>query len=95
MLGFSLLYHSDEAGWSELATMTEGVTLGLGEQVEPVPGNSIPVFGVADIDQARRDLEAAGVAFDGPTEVIEGMVSTATFYDPDKNALMLAQDHTK
>jgi len=26
--------------------------------------------------------------------VIEGMVSTATFYDPDGNALMLAQDLT-
>jgi len=33
-----------------------------------------------------------GVKFDGETETIEGMVSTATFYDPDGNALMLAQD---
>lgn len=94
MLGFDLLYHADEAGWSELATKTEGVTLGLGEHAEPAPGNSVPVFGVGDIGVARAALEAAGVAFDGPTDVIEGMVSTATFYDPDKNALMLAQDHT-
>lgn len=95
MLGFKLSYHMDEAGWSELHTNTDGVTLGLGEHVEPVPGNSVPVFGVADIDKARRDLEAVGVKFDGPTDVVEGMVSTATFYDPDKNALMLAQDLTK
>ncbi len=43
---------------------------------------------------AFRALEAEGVRFDGPTETIEGMVSTATFYDPDNNALMLAQDLT-
>ncbi|MCZ4273694.1 VOC family protein [Maritalea porphyrae] len=94
MLGFELLYHADEAGWSELKTKTEGVTLGLGEQTEPVPGNSVPVFGIADIATARKALEAAGVQFDGPTDTVEGMVSTATFYDPDKNAMMLAQDLT-
>lgn len=94
MLGFELLYHSDEAGWSELKTMTEGVTLGLGEQVEPTPGNSVPVFGVQDIATARTNLEKEGVKFDGDTLTIEGMVSTASFYDPDSNALMLAQDLT-
>ena len=85
----------DEAGWSELATRTEGVTLGLGEQSEPTPGNTVPVFGVADIAGARSALEEVGVKFDGATETIEGMVSTATFYDPDGNALMLAQDLSK
>lgn len=94
MLGFALLYHGDEAGWSELQTNTDGVTLGLGEQTEPTPGNAVPVFGIADIATARKNLEAAGVRFDGATETIEGMVSTATFYDPDGNALMLAQDLT-
>jgi len=94
-LGFALLFHLDEAGWSELATNTPDVTLGLGEHVEPAPGNCVPVFGVADIIQGRRDLEAAGIKFDGPTQTVEGMVSTATFYDPDGNALMLAQDLTK
>ena len=53
------------------------------------------MFGVADIDAARQSLESAGVEFDGDTEVIEGMVKTATFYDPDGNALMLAEDLTK
>lgn len=91
-LGFELIHHIDEAGWSEMQTKTQGVTLGLGEQAEPAPGNTVPVFGVADIAAARGSLEAAGVAFDGETETIEGMVSTATFYDPDGNALMLAQD---
>ncbi len=91
-LGFKLIHHMDEAGWSEMQTNTDGVTLGLGEQAEPAPGNMVPVFGVADIHDARSNLEAAGVRFDGDTETIEGMVSTATFYDPDGNALMLAQD---
>ena len=50
--------------------------------VQVVPGNGAhpPV------------LEAAGVRFDGETETIEGMVSIATFFDPDGNALMLAED---
>ena len=91
-LGFTLLYHIDEAGWSEMQTKTDGVTLGLGEQSEPTPGNTVPVFGVSDIDTARKNLETAGVKFDGETETIEGMVSIATFYDLGGNALMLAQD---
>ncbi len=92
MLGFELLHHIDDAGWSELKTNTGGVTLGLGEQAEPTPGNAVPVFGISDIATARKDLEKAGVKFDGETIVYEGMVATATFYDPDGNALMLAQD---
>ena len=95
MLGFELLYHADAAGWSELQTKTAGVTLGLGEHTVPAPGNCVPVFGVADIDLARRALEGASVAFDGETIEVEGMVKTATFYDPDRNALMLAEDLTK
>lgn len=92
MLGFSLRYHIDEAGWSELQTNTKGVVLGLGEQADPQPGNAVPVFGVADIDAARAALEAAQVRFDGDTITIEGMVRLATLFDPDGNALMLAQD---
>ncbi|WP_120495260.1 VOC family protein [Kiloniella sp. EL199] len=92
ILGFEVLYHMDEAGWSEIATNTENVTIGLGEHTKPAPGNSVPVFGIADLDSARGKMEDAGVRFDGPTDVVEGMVKTATFYDPDNNALMLAED---
>ncbi len=94
MLGFRVLYHADDAGWSELQTNTDGVTLGLGEHTKPAPGNCVPVFGIDDIDTARAKLEQADVKFDGDTDVIEGMVKTATFYDPDGNALMLAEDLT-
>ena len=92
MLGFETLYHADEAGWSEVKTNTPGVTIGLGEHTEPAPGNCVPVFGIADLDQARSMLEKAEVKFDGETDVVEGMVKTATFYDPDGNAFMLAED---
>ncbi|MEP1931884.1 MAG: VOC family protein [Roseibium sp.] len=95
MLGFETIYHADEAGWSELQSKTKGVTIGLGEHTKPVPGNCVPVFGIADLDSARQKLEQAKVRFDGETEVIEGMVKTATFYDPDGNALMLAEDLTQ
>ena len=95
MLEFTVLYHLDEAGWSEMQTDTVGVTLGFGEHNEPAPGNMVPVCGTADIDGARVKLEAVGVKFDGDTDVVEGIVSTAIFYDPDGNALMLAQDLTE
>ena len=94
-LGFGLLYHADEIGWSELKTFTQGVTLGRGEHTEPSPGNCVPVFGIADLDRARAEMEKAGIKFDGETDVVEGMVKTAAFYDPDGNALMLAQDLTQ
>lgn len=95
MLGFETIYHADEAGWSELQTNTVGVTIGLGEHTKPAPGNCVPVFGVADIDTARQKLEKAEVKFDGETSVVEGMVKIATFYDPDGNALMLAERLTR
>lgn len=94
MLGFETIYHADEAGWSEIQTKTVGVTIGLGEHTKPQPGNCVPVFGIADLDTARQKLEQARVKFDGDTDVVDGMVKTATFYDPDGNALMLAQDLT-
>lgn len=94
MLGFQTIYHADEAGWSEIQTKTNGVTIGLGEHTRPAPGNCVPVFGIADLDAAREKLEQAEVKFDGETDVVEGMVKTATFYDPDGNALMLAEDLT-
>ena len=91
MLGFKVLFHADDAGWSEMTTLTDGVTLGLGEMADAQPGNATPVFGTADVDAARQALEAEGVKFDGETVHIEGMVRLVTFFDPDDNALMLAQ----
>lgn len=90
VLGFNLLYQVDQIGWCELATEVPGVNVGL-SQVEEAggKGGATLTFGVADIERARGQLEAKSVRFDGPTQVIEGMVKLATFYDPDGNALML------
>jgi predicted enzyme related to lactoylglutathione lyase len=93
VLGFTFLYQVDEIGWCELATEQPGVTVGL-SQVERAggEGNAILTFGVKNLDAARAELETKSVAFDGPTQTIEGMVKLATFFDPDRNAFMLAQD---
>ena len=94
-LGFEVIFTSDEMGWTEMSTNTDGVTLGFGDQESPKPGNCVPVFGVANVDSSRSALEAEGVEFDGDVITAEGMVKITTFYDPDKNALMLAEDLTK
>ena len=91
-LGFEEILSIDEASWTELKTTVPGVTLGLGDTDKASPGNCVPVFGVSDIKEARSSLEKQSVQFDGDTITMEGMVSIATFYDPDGNAMMLAED---
>ena len=54
---------------------------------------SVPfVWGVRDISATRQTLEDQGVPFDGETMTIPGMVSLATFFDPDGNKHMLYED---
>ena len=93
-LGFKETVVIDEAGWTEMDTTIPGITVGLGDSEEASPGNCVPVFGVENIKKARESLEAQSVKFDGNTMTMEGMVSIATFYDPDGNALMIAEDLT-
>lgn len=68
-LGFKTAFDVAEIGWLEMETSVPGVTLGFGENMEAKPGNSVPVFGVKDIDATRAKLEGAGVKFDGDTIV--------------------------
>jgi len=52
------------------------------------PHTSPMALRVADVEQARRDLEEKGVAFEG--EVFDsGVCHMAHFADPDGNVLML------
>jgi catechol 2,3-dioxygenase-like lactoylglutathione lyase family enzyme len=92
MLGFEVVFRAEQAGWAEVASPTSGVTIGLGqnEQVDG-RGGTTPVFGVEDIAAARAELERKGVRFDGDTIEIPGMVTLATFFDPDGNTYMFAQ----
>jgi len=91
-LGFEPIFAADEAGWTELATNTPGVTIGLGDAENIKGGSTMPVFGVDNFDKSRKALEKAGVKFDGDTIEVEGMVKVATFFDPDGNGLMIAED---
>ena len=96
VLGFELNYKIDDMGWAEIASPTKNVTIGL-SQVEEVKqgGGATVVFGVVDIDEARGYLEGCDVRFDGETQTIPEMVKLATFFDPDGNTFMLAQDLQK
>lgn len=93
VLGFQLLYRMDDMAWCEMQTPVERVNVGLSQLEEPVvEGGATLTFGVTDIAAARAVLEEQDVRFDGDTMTIPGMVSLATFYDPDGNKLMLYQD---
>ena len=90
--GFELIYKLDDWGWAELRSPIADVSVGIGqtEDLEPRGGATL-TFGVVDIAAARASLEARDVRFDGETTEVPGMVRLATFYDPDGNTFMLAQ----
>ena len=91
-LAFEEIFKVPEAGWAEVSTPAEGVTIGLNQGAgTPSGGGATPVFGVTDIVAARAELEGKGVRFQGDTVELPGMVKLATFFDPDGNAYMLAQ----
>lgn len=96
VLGFELIYRLDDMGWAEVTSPVDNVTLGLSqvEQVETAGGATV-VFGVVDIDATRAYLQRQDVRFDGETQTIPEMVKLATFFDPDGNKFMLAQDLQK
>lgn len=90
-VGFELIYRLDQYGWGEVQTPLNGITIGLGQTEDLKHGGTVPTFTVKDIDAARKHLESVGARFDGDTYQIEDMVKLATFYDPDGNAWMLAE----
>ncbi|HEY0388643.1 MAG TPA: VOC family protein [Gaiellales bacterium] len=53
-----------------------------------VPTLNPPALRVPDVDAARAELEAAGVAFTGDT-IDTGVCHMAFLHDPDGNAIML------
>jgi len=93
VLGFELIYKLDDMGWCEFKTETKGVNVGLSTSEETKQGGGATLtFGVKDVVGARAQLEVKDVRFDGEIQTIPGMVSLATFFDPDGNQLMLAED---
>ena len=92
VLGFQEIFQAPEAGWAEVTSPAEGVTIGLGlAEAGDIKQGTTPVLGVVDIEAAKAELEGKGVEFDGDIEEIPGMVKLATFFDPDGNTFMLAQ----
>jgi CreA protein len=92
VLGWDVVFELPQWKWAQLQSPVAGLLVGIGqsEQVKEGGGATL-TFTVKDIDAARGSLEAQGVRFDGETRQVEDMVKLATFYDPDGNALMLAQ----
>ncbi len=72
---------------------TGNVTLALvpleyiGGEFQPLPASAIAIR-VADVDEAKRTLQQAGVQFKGET-IDSGVCKIAGFTDPDGNGLML------
>src|SRR5438045_8744786 len=56
LFGFELIYKLDDMGWCELQTPWSGISIGLGQNEEPKPGGTTPVFRVKDTEAARSDL---------------------------------------
>ena len=92
VLGWQVVFELPEWKWAQLQSPVKGLLVGLGQSEDVTEGGGATLtFTVSAIDAARGYLEEQGVRFDGDTRQVEDMVRLATFYDPDGNALMLAQ----
>jgi catechol 2,3-dioxygenase-like lactoylglutathione lyase family enzyme len=92
VLGWNVVFELPEWKWAQLQSPVTGLLVGIGQSEEVKQGGGATLtFTVSDIDAARGYLEGQDVRFDGETRQVEDMVRLATFYDPDGNTLMLAQ----
>ncbi len=91
-LGLEPVGHREEQGFPEYQ-LGENVSLylldmkSIGSEFTAPHSGSI-AFRVPDVEEARRELEAKGVAFEGDT-LDTTVCHMAFFRDPDGNALML------
>ena len=90
-LGLERSRHSS-ARWVEYETGNVTIALISPEAMGPdfeVKPHSMPIaLRVADVEEAKRKLQAAGVEF-GDEIIDSGVCHIAGFRDPDGNALML------
>jgi predicted enzyme related to lactoylglutathione lyase len=90
-LGFTVRERRDDLKFAHVTTNVPGLELGLNEVERATPSATIIAnFSVVDAAAARHTLEAKGVSFSGPTQVIPGKVALAAFTDPDGYRLRLA-----
>jgi catechol 2,3-dioxygenase-like lactoylglutathione lyase family enzyme len=93
VLGFRITERRDDLQFVHVDCGVENLQLGLsaGAAQPPAPGSMVLNFSVeGDIEAVRARLEARGVRFSGPTQVIPGKVRLASFADPDGYRLRLA-----
>ncbi|MFH1850938.1 MAG: VOC family protein [Candidatus Neomarinimicrobiota bacterium] len=97
VLGFKTLYFLEDMGWCEMESPVVHVNVGLSEveKMSLPQGNAVLVWGVKDIEQAKRTLEKHMVKIAGDIRTIPDMVKLLTFYDPFDNCFMLYQDISK
>ena len=92
VLGLKVVFELESWGWAQLQSPVDGLLIGIGQSEEVKTGGGATLtFTVADIEAARAYLEGEGVRFDGEISQVEDMVRLTTFYDPDGNPLMLAE----
>ncbi len=92
VLGLDVVFELESWGWAQLQSPVSGLLIGIGQSEEVKQGGGATLtFPVEDIEVARAYLEGEGVRFDGEISQVEDMVRLTTFYDPDGNAFMLAQ----
>jgi predicted enzyme related to lactoylglutathione lyase len=91
VLGFKTSERRDDLKFAHVETNVPGLQLGLGEGgTQKGTGAVVINFSVVDVAAARKLLEARGVVFSGPTQIIPGKVALAAFRDQDGNQLRLA-----
>ena len=91
VLGFKTVERRDDLQFAHVETNVPGLQLGLtAGSTQKGTGAAIVNISVVDVAAARKILEARGVVFTGPTQVIPGKVALAGFKDPDGNQLRLA-----
>ena len=91
VMGFMVTERRDDLQFAHVSTNVPGLDLGLSQVASPTPSSAVVInFSVADAEAARAALEANGVKFPLPTQVIPGKVALAGFSDPDGHRLRLA-----
>jgi CreA protein len=92
----SAKWYADVLGLPEIWRMDEqkGVGFGVGDNSATInlfqePGPAKLIIQVERVEDARRELEAKGVRFEGATETVPGIGRFAGVKDPDGNRIWL------
>jgi catechol 2,3-dioxygenase-like lactoylglutathione lyase family enzyme len=89
VLGLELLRRSEDA-WAEFDAGPIRFALHGGADGASPSGGTV-VFEVDDLDRARPDLAAKGVAFEQEAGEVPGVARFASFRDPDGNIVQIIE----